>query len=125
MRRHVYPDYASQEEANRQYAGAINDISDALNYTGVVSVSSSSDVTVQFGLWLANATSGAITLTVPPARPHEGKGWTFKKTDASGNAVTIASASNIDGASSQALSSQYDSITIMSDGSVWHITAQV
>lgn len=125
MRRHVYPDYASQEEANRQYAGAINDLSDAFNYTGVVSVASDSDVSIQFGLWLADATAGAITLTVPPARPHEGKGWTFKKTDSSGNAVTLSSSSNIDGAATYALSSQYAAVTIVSDGANWQITSKV
>lgn len=125
MRRHVYPDYASQKEANRQYAEAINALVDSLPYFGVITVSESSDVSVQFGIWLGDASGGAITLSVPPARPHAGKGWTFKKVDASANAVTISSTSNIDGSLTQTLSNQYDSISILSDGSVWHIIAQV
>lgn len=123
--RQVYPDYADQKEANRQYARAINDLVDAFQYVGVVSVAASADVSVQYGLWLGDASTGAITLTVPPARPHKGKGWTFKKTDSSGNAVTVSSASSIDGSTTYPLSSQYSAITIVSDGENWHITSKV
>ena len=121
MKRHVQPVYASQTEANRQYSGAINSLMDKTPYFGVISVSSDTNVSIQYGVWLVDATAGPVTLTVEPADPHEGLGWTFKKKDSSGNAVTISSASDIDGSSTYSLSSQYDSVTIVSDGSVWHV----
>lgn len=47
----------------------------------------------------------------------------LKRIDASGNTVTIQAngAETIDGSNSKTLASQYASITILSDGSVWHI----
>ena len=71
---------------------------------------------------LANATSGAITVTLPSAIAA-GAAFivTIKKTDSSGNAVTISPvlAQTIDGASSVALSSQWQVYQLVSDGANW------
>ena len=51
----------------------------------------------------------------------------IKKIDSSGNAVTIAqnaSGETIDGASSVALTGQYDSKTVQTDGSVWDVIGE-
>lgn len=77
-------------------------------------------------VYLCDATSGAITVTLPAvadADPTAGRVVTVKKTDASGNAVTLDAdgSETIDGATTKALSSQYDSVTIVSDGTSWHI----
>lgn len=71
----------------------------------------------------ANATSGAITLTLPAAATAKnGFKIVIQKRDNSGNAVTIARAGSdlINGAASLALSLQYDTIELVSDGvSAW------
>jgi len=61
---------------------------------------------------LANATSGAITVTLPANSVQALT--TVKKTDSSANVVTVAAASGeyIDGASTVTLTSQYQSVTV-------------
>lgn len=74
-------------------------------------------------LILANATSGAITVTLPAAASSEGRVLVVKKTDASGNAVTLdgTGSETIDGATTQALAAQYDALTVVCDGAGWAI----
>ena len=73
-----------------------------------------------------DATTGQVTVTLPPPAsvfpintPFE-----IKKIDASANAVIVASASNIDGIPSYAISAQYDSIIVFSDGTTYWILAK-
>lgn len=70
-----------------------------------------------------NATGGAFTITLPTAAGRIGQMFFFKKIDASANAITIArsGAETIDGATSQSLSTQYQAITVVSDGTNWYI----
>lgn len=78
---------------------------------------------------LVNATGGNITVTLPDsgtvASPKDEMGKIFhvKKVDASANTVTIDgfSTQTIDGATTNVINTQYDSVTIVSDGSNWHI----
>lgn len=76
-------------------------------------------------LVLGNATSGAFTITLPTAAQATGRRITFKKTDASGNAVTLdgSGSETIDGAATLALAAQYDFATLLSDGAAWHVIA--
>ena len=69
----------------------------------------------------ANATSGAITITLPDATLLSGQIFIVKKTDSSANAVTIATTSSqtIDGASTFVLRYQYQSIMVQSTGTSW------
>jgi hypothetical protein len=74
----------------------------------------------------ANATSGAITITLPAALARDGRLIQITKTDSSANAVTVARSGSdtINGAASYTLSNQYDSITVISDGSTsWEIAS--
>ena len=73
---------------------------------------------------LVNATGGAVTVTLPAAGQYSGLQFIIKKTDASANAVTIdgSGAETIDGAATQVLTVQYQSITVVSDGTGWQIT---
>lgn len=73
-----------------------------------------SDFTV-FG----NATSGAITVTLPSASTQEGMIVFIKKTDSSVNAVTIAGAGTdkIEGVPNKTLSKAYDGLQLISNGS--------
>lgn len=69
-----------------------------------------------------NATSGALTITlVSAATLKNGFKITIKKVDNSANNVTIdpAGSETIDGATTLSLVSQYQSVTIISDGTNW------
>lgn len=72
-----------------------------------------------------DATGGAFAATLPTAA-SAGNGATvaFKKTDASANAITVtrAGADTIDGATTKAISIQYDLVILVSDGvSAWSL----
>lgn len=71
---------------------------------------------------LADATSGAVTITLPPAAERF-KEYTIKKMDASGNAVIIdgSGAETIDGATTVSMTTQYETRTIASNGTQWVI----
>lgn len=75
---------------------------------------------------LANATGGALTPVLPSAATV-GAGFeiAYKKTDATGNAVTItrAGAETIDNATTYVLSGQNDSVCLVSDGTNFHVKA--
>lgn len=76
-------------------------------------------------LILVDATSGAITISLLAAATA-GTGFqvAIKKTDSSANAVTIDgnSSETIDGATTLALSSQYDVAVLTCDGTGWYVT---
>lgn len=75
------------------------------------------------GTVLVDCTGGAITTTLPTAVNIPGKVYNIKKIDSTVNAVTIDGngAETIDGAATQVISFQYDSLTIQSDGANWYI----
>lgn len=70
-----------------------------------------------------DASGGAFTVTLPAASGVAGRIYHIKKTDSSGNAVTVDgnSGETIDGALTQVINVQYDSMMIICDGSNWHI----
>jgi hypothetical protein len=76
-------------------------------------------------LFLCNCTSAAVTASLPAANSVDnGFIVAFKKEDGSANALTIAPAGSdtIDGAPTLAVSAQYDSFVLVSDGvSNWNI----
>lgn len=74
---------------------------------------------------LCDATSGAITITLPAASGLADKMFYIKKTDSSANAVTIDgnASETIDGATTKTLAAQYDSALIVCNGSNWFILA--
>ena len=77
-------------------------------------------------LVLKDATSGALTHTLPSTASSTNKAYTIKKTDATSNLVTVASASGdtIEGALTYPLPRQNDSITVTPDSSSnWVITS--
>lgn len=79
---------------------------------------SASDVVI-----LADATSAAITITLPAAASSAGRVLYIKKIDASANAVTIDgnASETIDDALTKANTTQYLSYTIVCDGAEWWI----
>jgi hypothetical protein len=84
--------------------------------TGAYSVLSS-DYTI-----LADATTAAFTVTLPAATGNSGKMFNIKKIDGTANAVTISTGGgNIDGVSTRAISIQYETVTVQSDGTNYYI----
>lgn len=72
---------------------------------------------------LVSASTAPITLTLPQASLSSGFKYTIKKIDASANAVTLDpfSSETIDGSATYTLSSQYDSVTVVCNGTNWFI----
>lgn len=74
---------------------------------------------------LVDATSGPVTISLPPAFQQAGQTLVIKKVDSTGNAVTIRGCvqktpDTIQGVASVALTTQYASVTLASDGvSMW------
>jgi len=83
--------------------------------------SQSADYTASDGdIVLADASGGAITITLPS--PSAGAKVEVKKTDSSANAVTVdGGGNNIDSSGSFDITTQYESYTMVSDGSNWYI----
>lgn len=85
----------------------------------VVTVSSNYNASAN-SIVLADASGGAITVTLPS--PQADAIVSVKKIDSSGNAVTIDGAgANIDGSASIQITTQYDSYTLVSDGTNWWV----
>lgn len=73
-------------------------------------------------LSLVDASGGAQTVALPPAQTVEGQRFTVKKTDASGNTVTLNpnGAETVDGAATYVISVQWGSVTVQaSDGAFY------
>lgn len=79
---------------------------------------SSSDTVV-----FANATSGNVTITIPAASGLAGYRFYIKRTDGSGNTVTVqrSGSDTIDGMTSFTLDQQYTAFAVVSNGSAWYI----
>ncbi|MGI8406392.1 MAG: beta strand repeat-containing protein [Thermomicrobiales bacterium] len=74
---------------------------------------------------LADATSGGFTLTLPTAVGIDGRQYTIKRINSAANNVTLGTTSSqtIDGSTTKVLTSQYQQIVVVSDGSNWQIVA--
>jgi len=74
-------------------------------------------------LLLVDCTAASVTITLPPAVDSTGRRFVVKRTDASGNNITIDGngVETIDGATTQAVVSQYDVTTVFCDGVEWFI----
>jgi hypothetical protein len=91
----------------------------------------SADKTASFSLGTGDeqvipvdATSGAITVTLPPANTSgRGRAFIIKKIDNSANAVTIDgdTSDTIDGAANYSLATQWKYVKVVSDGTNWLI----
>jgi hypothetical protein len=68
-----------------------------------------------------NATSGAVTITLPASSGISGRVYTIKKVDSSEYAVTVdgSGAETIDGAENYSLVSRWNYVTVVSDGANW------
>jgi len=77
---------------------------------------------------LADASGGSFTLTLPSASSNSGKIFRIQKIDSSlSNSITISRAGSdtVEGDTSTSLVTQYDAVTLISDGSAtWYILAR-
>jgi hypothetical protein len=89
------------------------------------SVTTSGNVVSGDYLIIADATAGAITMTLPPAALVPGRIYAFKRINSGANAVIIDgyASETIDGALTHTLTPQWNSLTIMSNGVAWFILA--
>lgn len=89
----------------------------------IASVSVDTTLDATHATVLVSASGANRTITLPAASGVTRRIYTIKKTDASGNTVTIDAngAETIDGATTQVLTTQYQSYTIQCDGSTWWI----
>lgn len=73
------------------------------------------------GIILVNATDNDVTIRLPSIA-NTNQLFTIKRVDGSANAVTIQSEGGeyIDGEASYAIATQYESVTLVSDGVNWH-----
>lgn len=96
-------------------------------YKTIVTETSAYTVTTDDEVIIADATGGAFAVTLLAASGRAGRVFWIKKSDSSANAVTVTAAGSdkIDGAATYALSAQYDSIGIISDGTNWQIITTV
>lgn len=69
-----------------------------------------------------DATAGAKTVNLPAAAGANQVMLVIRKTDSSGNAVTVdgSGAETIDGSATRALATQYATMGLICDGSTWH-----
>jgi len=72
---------------------------------------------------LTDGTSAAFTVTLPPAAGVQGQTYIIKKVDSSANAITVDAngSETIDGAATKDLTTQYDFVSLISDGANWLI----
>jgi hypothetical protein len=93
---------------------------DQFVYANVASVSTTQTLSNGNSIVLATGGVGGITLTLPS--PTAGKIFNIKKVDSGVGTITLSPPSGtIDGAASKVITSQYDSLTITSDGTNFFI----
>ncbi|MGZ9109336.1 MAG: hypothetical protein ACXW4B_11020 [Micavibrio sp.] len=85
------------------------------------------DIDMAVDMYLLSSFGGAMTARLPPANAAQaiGRSVTIKKTDSSANTITVSE----QGGSgpdqySQILDTQYDAITVMSNGGQWYIVSR-
>lgn len=98
---------------------------DVDNHVQIVSKSTTYTVLPTDAMVLATGNS-AFTITLPVAAASTGQQVTFKKTGTTAGPITIDgdSAETIDGAASVILYHQYETITLVSDGTSWHTVSR-
>jgi hypothetical protein len=96
---------------------------DEVDVHPIVSKTTTYAATVADEYILCDASGGAFTVTLPTAVGINGKAFSIKKTDSSGNAVTVDAdgTETIDGALTKLISAPYDTMKIISDNANWHI----
>ena len=99
-------------------------IAETLDLSTVVVESVTADATIadDTTMVLADCTDASVTITLPTVTNRQ---LVFKRIVAGANDVTIdaAGSETIDGATTMTLDDQYSSVTIVGDGTSWHVVA--
>lgn len=115
--------------AIRQFEALFRDVNALNNAFAYQDVTDSSvDVSSDLGeFYYCDATAGPITVNLPSLASFDTRIGTIKKTDASGNAVTVTAngSDTIDGAATKVLAAQYDTITIHATSSSWRVISEL
>ncbi len=85
------------------------------------------DIDMAVDVYLISSYGGAVTARLPPADAVEavGRVVTIKKTDPSGNAVTVTEqGGGGPDQSSQTLSSRYQAVSVISNGAEWYVLSR-
>lgn len=90
-----------------------------LNFENLLTSTSTTIVTPNVSQYSMDATGGAKTVTLPTASQFPGLEVTVLKTDVSANAVTVVG--TINGAANYGLAAQYKYVTVISNGTDWHV----
>lgn len=104
--------------------GSKLELTESVSTSAIETITASSDTLDDTNhVVLCDCTSNAITINLPTASGNNGLTYKIKKIDSTVNAVTVdgSGAELIDGATTATIGSQYDSITIVSNGTSWFI----
>ena len=84
-------------------------------------IATTSTALITDDLILVNASAGTVTVNLPAASTVPGKVYVIKKIDSSVNIMTIDpnGSETIDGLATMVIAIQYETLKIVSDGSVW------
>lgn len=117
------PNAAPAGDAYRQVSERVNGAISTIQPFHVRAVTASITADKTYGLYVCDATGGNITVSLPMAGAYKGVMFSIKKTDASGNTVTVDGngAETIDGSATAVISLQNGSLTVRSDGTQWWI----
>lgn len=96
------------------------------NLPSFVVMTDSGTVTVSSSTVILATKAGAMEIDLPDAATSDGKIFTIKKTDADASIIALdANGGTVDGADPyNEIDAQYDFVTIISDGTNWHIVGK-
>lgn len=109
--------YIDKNGVERILRGGVGGVVSIVTKTGDYTLTTSDDVV------LVDASGGNRTITLPAVSGIAGTVYEVKKIDSSGNTVTLDGngSETIDGQTTQVITAQYTSITVITDGSAWYI----
>ncbi len=89
----------------------------------IVAKSGAYTITIDDEVIIADASGGSFTITLPTAVGISGKTYWIKKIDATANIVTVDGngAQTIDDGLTAVIGTQYEAITVVSDGTEWWV----
>lgn len=122
-------EWPDETEHRRMLAQSLRQVQETIRKvpTKVLSITASYTMDDADALILANATGGAITITLLTAAGRGGRRIIVKKTDASANLVTIdgAGSETLDDSLSLGLSQKNATREYMSDGTNWKLISEI
>lgn len=112
---------SGEAEWKRQVSSSLNQL--ISRKLLVKSVTANYTVENDYDVFKVDTTGGAVTITLPAAALHSGRVVNVKRMDGSANTLTVDgnAAETIDGSATLLIPTQYESFTLLSDGTGWII----